>query len=104
MTLPERICDKTLVWTWGLYAFGSLYVVGPVLAWVLGTLAVIALYLGPAMREDLRPTGPIPTMVWLWIAGMFVMLVALWVGHMNWGLGLKGTIKSSIGWAKGWAL
>lgn len=104
MTLPERICYKTLVWTWGLYAFGSLYVVGPVLAWVLGGLAVLALYLGPAMRDDLRPTGPVPAMVWLWIAGMMVMLVALWVGHIDWNLGLKGTIKSSIGWAKGWAL
>lgn len=104
MTLPERIISKTLVWTWALYAIGSLYVVGPVLAWVLGGLAVMALYLGPAMREDLRTTGPIPALVWLWIAGMFVMLVALWVGHINWDLGLKGTIKSSIGWAKGWAL
>ena len=35
---------------------------------------------------------------------MAVMLVALWVGHLDWGLGLKKTIKSSIGWAKGWAL
>lgn len=104
MTLPERITYKTLVWTWGLYAFGSLYVVGPVLAWVLGGFAIMALYLGPAMRDDLRPTGTIPAMVWLWIGGMFAMLVALWVGHINWDLGLKGTIKSSIGWAKGWAL
>lgn len=35
---------------------------------------------------------------------MAMMLVALWVGHVNWGLGLTKTIKSSIGWAKGWAL
>lgn len=104
MTLPERIVYKTLVWTWGLYAFGSLYVVGPVLAWTLGGLAVMALYIGPAMREDLRPTGRVPGMIWLWFAGMSVMLVALWVGHMNWGFGMGGTIKSSIGWAKGWAL
>ena len=26
------------------------------------------------------------------------------MGHLAWGLGLKQTIKSSIGWAKGWAL
>lgn len=104
MTLPERICSRTLVWTWGLYAFGSLYVVGPVLAWVLGGLAALALYLGPAMREDLRPTGPVPAMVWLWFAGMSLMLVALWAGHINWGFGLTSTIKSTIGWAKGWAL
>ncbi|GLS24331.1 hypothetical protein GCM10007877_00420 [Marinibactrum halimedae] len=35
---------------------------------------------------------------------MSVMLIALWIGHGNWSLGMAKTIKSSIGWAKGWAL
>ncbi len=104
MTLPERIVSFTLVWTWGFYAIGGLYVVGPVLAWALAGLAVLSLYLGPALRRDLQPAGPIPGIVWLWCIGMFVMLVALWAGHVNWGLGLVKTIKSTIGWAKGWAL
>ena len=104
MTLPERIVYGTLVWTWGIYAFGGLYVAGPVLAWVLAGLAALSLYLGPALREDLRPTGPVPWLIWLWFAGMALMLVALWGGHISWDLGLKSTIKSSIGWAKGWAL
>lgn len=56
------------------------------------------------MRHDLRATGAIPPVVWAWLLGMFVMLVALWAGHMDWALGLNQTIKSSIGWAKGWAL
>ncbi|MBY6048331.1 O-antigen ligase domain-containing protein [Vannielia litorea] len=103
-TGPERMVYKTLIWTWPFYAVGALYVVGPVLAWLLGGLAALALYLGPAMREDLRPTGPVPPLVWAWFIGMAVMLVALWAGHLDWGLGLKQTIKSSIGWAKGWAL
>jgi hypothetical protein len=100
----EAIVYRALVWTWPFYALGALYVVGPVLAWLLAMLGVLALYLGPAIREDLRATGPVPPIVWAWIAGMLVMLVALWVGHLDWGLGLKKTIKSSIGWAKGWAL
>ena len=100
----ERIVYKTLVYTWPLYAIGALYVVGPVLAWVLAGLAALSLYLGPAIRSDLRATGPVPPLVWAWFLGMAVMLVALWVGHLDWGLGLKQTIKSSIGWAKGWAL
>ncbi|MCE0506442.1 O-antigen ligase domain-containing protein [Roseivivax sp. GX 12232] len=95
---------KALIWTWPFYAFGALYVVGPVLAWCLGALALLSLYLGPAIRADLRATGPVPPVVWAWILGMVVMLVALWVGHLDWGLGMKKTIKSSIGWAKGWAL
>ncbi|MFC3613033.1 O-antigen ligase domain-containing protein [Lutimaribacter marinistellae] len=100
----ERIVWYTLTLTWVFYAFGALYVVGPVLAWVLAGLVGLSLYLAPIIRPDLRPTGPIPLLIWLWIAGMVVMLVALWIGHLDWGLGTKKTIKSSIGWAKGWAL
>lgn len=100
----ERIVWSTLIWTWPLYAVGALYVVGPVLAWSLAGIAALSLYLGPAIRRDLAATGPIPWLIWLWMAGMLVMLGALWAGHADWGLGLKQTIKSSIGWAKGWAL
>ncbi|WP_172293340.1 O-antigen ligase domain-containing protein [Pseudoruegeria sp. HB172150] len=100
----EALILKTLCWTWPLYFLGALYVVGPVLAWVLGGLAALSLYLGPAIRPDLRARGKVPPVVLAWIAGMAVMLVALWVGHLDWGLGLKQTIKSTIGWAKGWAL
>lgn len=100
----ERLVYRTLVWTWPLYGLGALYVVGPVLAWALGGLTILILYLGPAVREDMRATGTIPPVVWAWILGMLVLLVALWIGHLDWSMGLKQTIKSSIGWAKGWAL
>jgi len=100
----ERLIYRTLILTWPFYAVGALYVVGPVLAWILGGLAVLSLYLGPAMRADLRATGATPPVIWAWILGMFVLLVTVWVGHYDWSLGLKQTIKSSIGWAKGWAL
>lgn len=90
--------------TWAFYVFGALYIVGPVVAWLLAGLAAVSLYLGVAMRADLRSTGPVPAIVWLWGAGMLVMLFALWVGHLDWGLGPGQTIKSSVGWAKGWAL
>ena len=100
----EALVLTTLRWTWPFYGLGALYVVGPVLAWVLGGLALLSLFLGPAIREDLRARGPIPPVVWAWILGMAVMLVALWAGHLDWNLGMIKTIKSSIGWDKGWAL
>ncbi len=100
----EKVVYKTLILTWPFYAVGALYVVGPVLAWIIGAVAALSLYLGPAMRADLRATGPVPVLVWAWFAGMSVLLVALWIGHLDWGLGMKQTIKSSVGWAKGWAL
>ncbi len=70
----------------------------------LPLLALAAPNLGPAAPPQWRAAGPIPPIVWLWIAGMAVMLVALWVGHLDWELGAGQTIKSTIGWAKGWAL
>ncbi len=54
--------------------------------------------------RDLRAAGPVPPVVLAWAAGMAAMLAALWAGHLDWGLGLKQTIKSTVGWAKGWAL
>lgn len=109
MTRGARTPAETLVWrclilTWPFYGLGALYVVGPGLGWLLGGMAVLALYLGPALRRDLRPTGAIPPVVWAWILGMAVMLLALWAGHVNWDLGARQTLKSTIGWAKGWAL
>lgn len=100
----ERLVWKAAVWTWPFYFVGALYVVGPVLGWTLAGLAALSLYLGPAIRRDLRATGPLPPLALAWMAGMAALLVVLWIGHVNWGLGLAPTIKSSIGWAKGWAL
>lgn len=100
----ERVVYFAITYTWPIYVVGALYILGPVLAWTLGAVAAMALYLGPAMRADLRAMGSVPWIVWLWFLGMSVMLVALWIGHMNWNLGLTSTIKSTIGWAKGWAL
>ncbi|AZV77477.1 O-antigen ligase domain-containing protein [Parasedimentitalea marina] len=100
----EKIVYKTLVWTWPFYAFGALYIVGPVLGWMLGCLAIVVAYLGAAVREDLRVTRSIPPVVWAWIIGMAAMLIVLWIGHVNFEFGLKSIIRSTIGWAKGWAL
>ncbi|MDE2385084.1 MAG: O-antigen ligase domain-containing protein [Alphaproteobacteria bacterium] len=103
-TLPENICFWAFVLTWPFYAIGALFLVGPILAWSLLALAGFAAYFGEAVRDDLRIAGPLPPLVLGWIIGMLAMLVVLWVGHMNWDLGLGQTIKSSVGWAKGWAM
>lgn len=104
LTLPEAICFWTFVLTWPLYLVGALYIVGPMLSWLLVLLVAISAYLGPAIRPDLILSDRIPTLIWAWIFGMLIMLVALWVAHSNWQLGAAQTIKSSIGWAKGWAM
>jgi hypothetical protein len=103
-SLPESICFWTYVLTWPLYLIGGLYLTGPVLAWVMLGLLGVSAYFGPAMRNDLRIEHRVHPLVWCWVIAMLVMLLALWVGHGEWGLGLGATIKSSIGWAKGWAM
>ncbi len=103
MTPPERVLARTLTLTWVFYLFGALYVVGPVLAWSLFGFVLFSLFLSPLMHEDLR-AGPPPLTVVVWFVCMAGMLVVLWVGHVDYSLGTGKTIKSSIGWAKGWAL
>ena len=94
----------TLALTWPFYFIGALYIVAPAIAWSIFALLLLSLYLGPAIREDLRVRPTIPLVVWSWILGMSGMLVALWVGHIGWSLGSGEIIKSTIGWMKGWGM
>ncbi len=99
----DLIVAVALAATWFVYLFGGLYILGPVLGVGLTGLLFIRAYLtgdGVTTRE----VPAIPGGVCVWIIGMLVMLLALEVGHMNQNLGLGQTIKSTIGWAKGWAL
>jgi hypothetical protein len=69
-----------------------------VLGWSLLLILLLRLWRGELAIDA------IPTALWLWLGGMGVMLIALIVGHLDFELGLAKLIKSSIGWAKGWAL
>ncbi|MEM9310599.1 MAG: O-antigen ligase domain-containing protein [Pseudomonadota bacterium] len=97
-TPAESLISRTIQWTWGLWLVGGLYIAGPVLGCALAGMALWSLYLG---KDDVKQ---IPGIIWVWIAGMAAMLVILLIGHANFDLGLGKTLKSSAGWAKGWAL
>lgn len=89
----ERLVAGALAWTFPLYAVGALYVSGPVLAWVL-----LAMVLCHWQRIRLH------WLAWLWVAGMALMEVALVIAHIDMELPFASMLKSSVGWAKGWAL
>jgi hypothetical protein len=89
----EQIMVRTMLLTYVAYLFGALYVVGPVLGWLL----VLRMARDGGLRE-------VPVSAWVWVAGMVVMLVPLIAAHADFDLGLMPMIKSAIGWAKGWAL
>ncbi len=92
-----------MTWTWGFYLLGALYIVAPVVAWILFTLGLRSLVLELINGGSARRFG-LSWSVGVWFVGMFFMLVALIVGHIDHGIGLGGIIKSIVGWAKGWAL
>lgn len=100
-TLEERLIYWSIVSTWGIWLLGGLYILGPVLGFGL---------LGLLMARALGLTGEAPITPRLtfgmaaWAVGMMAMLVALVIAHLDFELGMGQMIKSSIGWAKGWAL
>ncbi len=102
-TSAEKLIALSIRSTWLLWLVGGLYILGPALGWILGAMAASQLYLGKTDSPPEQPGG-IGWPLGLWIGGMLAMLVALWIGHTNFALGTGQTIKSTIGWAKGWAL
>lgn len=101
--LEERIVFACWAFVWPAYFVGALYLIGPVLGVALTAIWAIRMYFAPAIEPALRP-NPIPFSVWVWIAAMALMFVALFMGHILNHLGMGALIKSTIGWAKGWAL
>lgn len=99
----DKLVFYTLALTWPFYVCGGLYIVGPVLAVMLTGIIALRFYFSSA-RPGLAGTTPPPFGVWLWLAGMIIMLLVLQIGHLNQQLGFGQTLKSTIGWAKGWAL
>lgn len=102
-SLENHLIFWALVMTWPVYAIGGLYVLGPVLGVLLSALAIVRLYVRSAPGHP-KPAPIIPFGVWVWIAAMLVMLLALFIGHWSFELSTGQTLKSAIGWAKGWGL
>jgi hypothetical protein len=104
---PENFEEKMVWWailgTYGFYVIGGLYILAPVIAWVL---------LGSLIKRMILQTDETPPedritisdSHWVWVASMVVMELALIMGHYDYDIGMDSLIKSSIGWAKGWAL
>jgi hypothetical protein len=104
---PQNFAEKviwiSIIWTFAFYLIGGLYVLGSVLAWILfGNLCLKLWQQNENTPAEDRIT--IPLGIWIWIASMLVMQVALVMGHLDFDLSLGEIIKSTIGWAKGWAV
>ncbi len=102
--LPEKVIWWALVYTYPIWLFGGLYIVGSLLCWLL-LLFVVIKAMAQAEDPDIPEADKISVswVTWVWIVGMLMMEVALIAGHVDFNLPVGLMIKSSIGWAKGWA-
>ena len=105
--VPENPEERLILWAlaggWGFYGIGALYAVGPALGMALLALLAWRGFAAPWRPAHERPL-PVPAGVVVWLLSMAVMLVALLVAHVGHEMGVAATVKSSIGWLKGWAL
>ncbi|WP_064791745.1 hypothetical protein [Shewanella woodyi] len=97
MNTDEKIIWYSITYTYLFWVLGAMYIVAPVIGWIL-LLRMAKRYIFE--QEDFVIT---PAQL-CWIFGMCTMLIALVIAHFDFELGIPKLIKSSIGWAKGWAL
>lgn len=102
-TLEEHLIYWSIVGTWGIWVMGGLYILAPALGWTLAAIATARrLGLTKAPHAIDRASLPIGSAIWLLF--MAFMAVGLLIGHSDYDLGSAQTIKSFVGWMKGWAL
>ncbi|NET48165.1 MAG: O-antigen ligase domain-containing protein [Merismopedia sp. SIO2A8] len=103
ISLSESVVWYSIVGTYGVYCLGGLYLLSPALGWILLAYALKRQWDHYRQGDSAYPIT-MHWLLWLWVGGMAVELLALVVGHQNFDLSTTVTIKSAIGWAKGWAL
>ncbi|MDH3280055.1 MAG: O-antigen ligase domain-containing protein [Gammaproteobacteria bacterium] len=99
----ERVVAGVISATYLFYLLGALYLLAPAIAWLLLLRLVWLRSTAVGPWDDRRPVA-IPLPLWIWVGGILVMLLALVVGHLDFNLGPSQLTKSTVGWAKGWAL
>ena len=102
MTVDEKTIIVCITFTFLFYLLGALYLVAPVVGWSL-LLLIIARWVGGDFADSLKKQNSYWLII-IWLVGACVLELALIIGHINFDLGFGKIIKSTIGWAKGWAL
>ncbi len=99
LSTDEKWITACISLTYLFYLFGALYLVAPVAGWALGACVVCRWTSG----EKLSCKNTKWLLI-LWCVSAAILELTLIIGHLDFNLGLGKIIKSSIGWAKGWAL
>ena len=101
--LPETLIWYYIIYSYGIYLLGAQYVLSPLLATFL-TCYLIKKWWDQTEETPSEERVNISPAIWIWIAGMLVIEVALIVGHVNFNESLSKIIISSLGWYRKWAL
>jgi len=93
LNAEERIIVRSISYTFAFYLIGALYLVAPIVGWAM--IGLVLSRWAMASTENKQKC---------WLACAIMLEIALVIAHIDFNLGLRKIIKSTIGWAKGWAL
>ena len=96
LNVEEKVISYCIQSTWILYFTGLLYVAGSLIAWLLVFIFFKRFMDGKNIKMHF--------LAYVWIFAMSIQLLAIIIGHINHDLPTTSLVKSTIGWAKGWAL
>ena len=95
----ERVIVFCVTFTFVFYVVGALYLVAPIVGWAL----LVSLLVRWSVAKPFAQQNS-SWLIKLWILAAIILEIALILGHLDFNLGFGKIIKSTIGWAKGWAL
>lgn len=99
LTWHEKVLSISITFTFVFYLLGALYLVAPIVGWGLfGAMIWHWTYSSKPARQNAN------WLIKVWLIGALILEFCLVLGHLDFNLGFAKIIKSSIGWAKGWAL
>lgn len=99
----ERLVWYTMISSYLLYFSGLIFIVNTTMPWVL----LLYLFRQIWQQTDDTPAHQkirVPAIIWVWVVGMIVMLIAILIGLVDFGYDLKEIIRSTLNWMRDWAL
>jgi len=99
LSSDEKLIALSISCTFLFYLFGALYLVAPIIGW--GLFGAIILRWSSGQQLAFKNTK---WLIILWGLSALLLQLALILGHIDFNLGFGKIVKSSVGWAKGWAL
>jgi hypothetical protein len=99
LSSDEVIIARSISLTFVFYLFGALYLVAPIVGWGLAAVVIARWSIGEKLSHKNTKW-----LIVLWCISACLLELSLVIAHIDFNLGFGKLIKSSIGWAKGWAL